>query len=1360
MPATASIARSRSLPLRFSRSNRATRRHPPGRRLVREPLEDRCLLAGAGFAEWAILGAYDDAPETQWFGDMDLQETGSSGTSTYYSGHIDWDTPSHGKGPHGREMVAGVLDAGTGHLHLAGSPDGTSSGTQFSRIYDAQLRPDEIELVDGVWTDGSLTGSWHAALCDGIRSDFDDRTDEVADPTGWHTTDTSDGVATWSPTGGDPGAYAHFNDYVTGADVHAVAPSAYLGSWLRPAADVPVMLSIDFRLDTSITELAYGPTFFIYGPDGAAYLEYVEPLDNGDPIIGQWETLIFPIVPSSDWTIAGDWNAVLNDVTRLEVWAEYITGAEENGLDNVHLLLPKQPTGNISGHIWSDSNGNGAHEGSETGLAGRTVYLDANGNGSLDSGEAARSTGADGAYAFNNVTAGVYTVRQVGVDGWTQTSPSGPRGRGMDQYAASVVSYSSQYGDTDWSADQTRGWPDVGTYGDSALAWAPLPENGSTETLTLGFDTPVLAIGATIRETLGNGFVTEVDALDQNGVFHPVWSGIDPSQPGSPVDFDVTWPATSYQVIGLRITIDTDHDQSAWEEIDSVQLHGLLDPPEGPWADAAIQTSANDASAPAALAGPDVPAYGDSPLAWKPSSMDGGAATLTLGYETPLFAYGAVIRQTCGNGFVTQVDALDLAGNWHTVWSGTDPTQGGQPADFNVTWPTPQYAVRGLRITVDTNHAPGEYEEIDAVRLFGTIDLSGGQNAASVIDFSHQRSSTNHSAGQATGDFDVYVYGDKSAAWAPESKTGTTEFLTLGFATPVYATGAMIRETCGNGFVTGIDVLDVEGNYHNEWTGTDPSETGSPTNFRVSWPETPFLVRGLKIDLDTSLSGSKWDEIDAVWVIGDLPADGCLVSVSPNEMSAANFENLDITPPVVVNTTVSRAAVADPLVGPAGFTIAVTYNKPMSSLSAPAIVFAPDAASTLTLAGDSWSGPTYTAAYDVADAGILLPHVGISISGARDAAGLLETPFSADNLFAIVTLNPTVTVAPLTTGSRTPTLTGMVASADPSIPIATVTVLVGGQSLAATVNGGVWSVPVENALPDGPYDVQATAIDPFGNRGIDATTGELTVDTVTPMVERISPSQGPSRGGASVTITGWNLGNALTVDFGAYPAASFTIDSDTQITAVSPAGRDVVDVTVATASSTSATSSADRFAFLSLDADGNGQAIGLSDGILILRYLFDFRGHSLVQGSLGAGATRTEPEQLVAFLAIARGTMLDIDGNARIEPMADGLLLLRYLFDFRGAALVKGVLGQNATRTDPQQIVAFLDTFLPPGSSKGAAEPKSANAIRDAAPAETHGPCAARCALRPRLSEWGIADWQDPDGNPRQRHVVGMPRRD
>jgi hypothetical protein len=55
-----------------------------------------------------------------------------------------------------------------------------------------------------------------------------------------------------------------------------------------------------------------------------------------------------------------------------------------------------------------------------------------------------------------------------------------------------------------------------------------------------------------------------------------------------------------------------------------------------------------------------------------------------------------------------------------------------------------------------------------------------------------------------------------------------------------------------------------------------------------------------------------------------------------------------------------------------------------------------------------------------------------------------------------------------------------------------------------------------------------------------------------PTVSSISPTQGPA--GTPVTVTGSNFTGITAVKFGSVPAASYTVDSPTQITAVAPSG--------------------------------------------------------------------------------------------------------------------------------------------------------------------------------------------------------------
>ena len=64
--------------------------------------------------------------------------------------------------------------------------------------------------------------------------------------------------------------------------------------------------------------------------------------------------------------------------------------------------------------------------------------------------------------------------------------------------------------------------------------------------------------------------------------------------------------------------------------------------------------------------------------------------------------------------------------------------------------------------------------------------------------------------------------------------------------------------------------------------------------------------------------------------------------------------------------------------------------------------------------------------------------------------------------------------------------------------------------------------------------------------------------------------------------------------------------------------------------------------------------------------------------------------------ALALATpLLDIDGNGDIEPLKDGVLILRYLFGFRGDALINGAVGANPARSTAADIEAYLRGLTP-----------------------------------------------------------------
>jgi hypothetical protein len=107
------------------------------------------------------------------------------------------------------------------------------------------------------------------------------------------------------------------------------------------------------------------------------------------------------------------------------------------------------------------------------------------------------------------------------------------------------------------------------------------------------------------------------------------------------------------------------------------------------------------------------------------------------------------------------------------------------------------------------------------------------------------------------------------------------------------------------------------------------------------------------------------------------------------------------------------------------------------------------------------------------------------------------------------------------------------------------------------------------------------------------------VDQV-PAVTLIGPTKGPTTGGTSVTISGTNFTGTTAVNFGITTAASFAFFSNTELTAIAPAGRGTVNVTVTNGAGTSATGAADEFIYRPATHDLNGDGysdIVWSDGV-------------------------------------------------------------------------------------------------------------------------------------------------------------------
>ena len=107
----------------------------------------------------------------------------------------------------------------------------------------------------------------------------------------------------------------------------------------------------------------------------------------------------------------------------------------------------------------------------------------------------------------------------------------------------------------------------------------------------------------------------------------------------------------------------------------------------------------------------------------------------------------------------------------------------------------------------------------------------------------------------------------------------------------------------------------------------------------------------------------------------------------------------------------------------------------------------------------------------------------------------------------------------------------------------------------------------------------------------------------------------------------------------------------------------------------------------SFDLDDDGQVVGETDTLMIMRYLSGIRGTSLVTDPFN---TSTSIEQTLAGMT----ELLDIDGNGKVEALVDGMLLSRCLSGYEGQALIDGVISETVGRNTAEQITQYCNKLI------------------------------------------------------------------
>jgi hypothetical protein len=139
---------------------------------------------------------------------------------------------------------------------------------------------------------------------------------------------------------------------------------------------------------------------------------------------------------------------------------------------------------------------------------------------------------------------------------------------------------SSEFASPEWSAENALGAPDSPGCGDYQFAWASAASD-SIDTLVLKYSTPVYPIKIVIYQIFNPDQVVKVEVLDPDrGGYYTVLQK-NPTRVDRPCPYqlEVLIDGIDFLTNTIRITVDQSQLGLGWNEIDAVQLIGLVDQP-------------------------------------------------------------------------------------------------------------------------------------------------------------------------------------------------------------------------------------------------------------------------------------------------------------------------------------------------------------------------------------------------------------------------------------------------------------------------------------------------------------------------------------------------------------------------------------------------------------------------------------------------------------------------------------------------------------------------------------------------------------------------------------------------------------
>jgi hypothetical protein len=308
-------------------------------------------------------------------------------------------------------------------------------------------------------------------------------------------------------------------------------------------------------------------------------------------------------------------------------------------------------------------------------------------------------------------------------------------------------------------------------------------------------------------------------------------------------------------------------------------------------------------------------------------------------------------------------------------------------------------------------------------------------------------------------------------------------------------------------------------------------------------------------------------------------------------------------------------------------------------------------------------------------------------SGTPSVVSNSVTPRGTTATTVTANLNPTVV-------GQTVVFTATVVGTGPAVT-GTVSFLDGASSICAAVPvAGTQAQCITDALPVGLRSISAAYSG--DSNYVESTSVALTqtVNTSGTIVLSVAKA-GSGTGTVQGSPPGINCGSDCSETYAAPTPVSLvaTPSIGSLFTGWSGAcaGRTTCDLAMTSSASVVATF-APAATPLNVDVDRSLVYLAESDGLIIVRYLFGIRGAALTLNT--QGDVISNPTLIARHLDDIK-PLLDIDGDGRTDALTDGVLIMRYLLGLRGNALVNAAIAPAARRTVFGDIQNYLSGITP-----------------------------------------------------------------